>query len=345
LTTATILGAGYMGSAMTFPLAACGLSVRLWGTWLDDDLIERSRQGPHPRLRVRLPASVALYDSSQLEAAIEGADIVFMGVSSEGFAPVFERLLAVTEKPLPVFTLTKGFCQLEGEVSRTSVAARALFERKFPGREPVWTSVGGPVKAFELARGVPSPAVYASVSESAEAVAGELRTSYYRIRTTTDVAGVELCSALKNVYAIAPGLCDGLYQKEMPGNYHNFSSLLFTQAIREMVVIVAGEGGSPDTVHGLAGVGDLYVTSQSGKNQRFGALIGRGMTPEEAYRTMYDEGELAEGYLAMKAGSRWLAGNHPGLLDELPLFRALYAIGCEGAPAEASLQDLVAGFV
>jgi glycerol-3-phosphate dehydrogenase (NAD(P)+) len=339
--TATILGAGYMGSAMAFPLAARGLDVRLWGTWLDDDLIEASRRGPHPRLRLEFPDSVELYKSAGLEAAVDGTDMLFVGVASEGFVPVFQRLLGVLDDTVPIFTLTKGFSILERHVYRTSVAAEALFELRFGERELVWTSIGGPVKAYELARGVPSPAVYASESETASTLVDSIRTNTYRINTTQDVVGVELCSALKNVYAAALGLCDGLYKRDMPENYHNFSSLLFTQAIREMALVVVREGGLARTVHDLAGIGDLYVTAQSGKNQRFGLLVGQGMSPEEAYHHMLNEGELAEGYLALETGRKWLEATHPSLLDDLPLFATLHDVAYAGAAAETALQEMV----
>lgn len=339
--TAAILGAGYMASAMTFPLAANGITPRLWGTWLDDELIASSRTGEHPRLKKPLPESTVLFDSSDLGTAVEGAECIFIGVSSEGFVPVFSRLLEVLTDAVPIFALTKGFSVLDGRVMRTSEAGRELFGRRFGAEALVWTSIGGPVKAYELAREIPSPAIFGTQSDEAARTALSLQTDYYRVRTTGDVAGVELSSALKNIYAMAIGMCDGLYGERMARNYHNFNSLLFNQAILEMAMIVEAESGDAATVHDLAGIGDLYVTAQSGKNQHFGRLVGTGLAPEEAYRKMESEDLLAEGFLALKAGTTWLAENHPGLIERLPLFATLKDICLDGAPVEESLREMV----
>jgi glycerol-3-phosphate dehydrogenase (NAD(P)+) len=330
-----------MGSAMVFPLVDSGFEVNLWGTWLDDDLIDGARAGEHPRLKKSLPESVGLFKSTELAEAIDGADMIFIGVSSEGFVPVFEEALKVMQSPRPVFTLTKGFSILRGTPQRTSTAGTTLFKETFGNGPLHWTSIGGPVKAFELARAIPSPAIYGTASAQAVATGRSFQTDYYRVRTTTDVAGVELCSALKNVYAMGVGLCDGLFHERFPRNYHNLSSLLFNQSIREMAEVVAAEGGKTETAYDLAGVGDLYVTAQSGKNQYFGYLVGEGMAPEEAYQKMQSEGQLAEGYLALKAGRDWLSSNHPDIVSELPLFNTLSHIALENGPVESSLREMV----
>ena len=93
----TVLGAGYMGSAITFPLSRDN-KVRLWGTWLDDGIIEECISGQHPKLKEPLPSSVDLFYSKELREALKDTDIVFMGISSEGFLSVFKKLSA---EPLP----------------------------------------------------------------------------------------------------------------------------------------------------------------------------------------------------------------------------------------------------
>lgn len=344
--TATILGAGYMGAAMSFPLSWKGISARLWGTWLDDDLIEASKHGAHPRLKTRLPETVSLHTSTDIEAALEGTDMLFLGVSSEGVSTVLNRALQVLDSPVPIFCLTKGFATVESGVHRISQFAKKTFSDHFPGEPLSWTSIGGPVKAFELARGVPSAAVYASKSSLLADVSRSIESSEYRVRTTSDVTGVELCSAFKNVFAVAIGLCDGLYSNQLPGNYHNLSSLLFTQALVEMARIVESDGGTLETVYEAAGVGDLCVTARSGKNQRFGELVGSGLQPEDAYQQMDAEGQLAEGYIALKAGAEWLSCEHPELDEsQLPLFYALFRITHEGASVKESIEHLVASYL
>lgn len=337
-----ILGAGYMSSSMTFPLASMGIETRLWATWLDDEIVHQCRSGEHPRLKKKLPGTTQLFDSSQLAQAVKGADCVFVGVSSEGFAPVLSELLRVDANPVPIFALTKGFVQDDDGVVRTSELTARRYASRFPGHELHWTSIGGPVKAYELARGIPSPAIYGTTSDVCGGLAALFQNEYYRVRTTTDVTGVELSAAFKNVYAIVIGICDGLFEKRYPMNYHNLSSFLFTQAVHEMALIVEAAGGSAQTVHDLAGVGDLYVTSLSGKNQYFGRLVGQGLAPRDAFEQMENESLLAEGYIAVDLGQRWLSQSHPERLEDLPLFRTLYQICYGGAPVEESLRTLVA---
>ncbi|MEI7616350.1 MAG: glycerol-3-phosphate dehydrogenase, partial [Actinomycetota bacterium] len=89
----TVLGAGYMGSAITFPLADNGNKVNLWGTWLDDSLIESSLKGFHPKLKKPLPENVNLYYWQDMGPALEDSEIIFFGIASEGFVNVFKMLL------------------------------------------------------------------------------------------------------------------------------------------------------------------------------------------------------------------------------------------------------------
>ena len=106
-----VLGAGYMGSAITFPLCENGHGVRLWGTWLDDELVAAAREGDHPRLHKRLPERVRLFYAHELEDALHGVDFLIIAVTSEGFLPVFGKLLENLDQPLPFFTVTKGFVE------------------------------------------------------------------------------------------------------------------------------------------------------------------------------------------------------------------------------------------
>jgi len=187
---AAVLGAGYMGSAITFPLCDAGWEVRLWGTWLDDEIIDKCRHGSHPKLKKKLPENIRLYGAMELESAIEGADIVFIAVTSEGFVPVFDRYLStVGETGLAlhahtrntnsgrqaICALTKGFVRYKGRVYCISEAAEKMHSDKFNASEGTgvsrendvskglsWISIGGPVKAVELSERVPTATVYAT---------------------------------------------------------------------------------------------------------------------------------------------------------------------------------------
>jgi len=322
-----VLGAGYMGSAITFPLSRRNNNINLWGTWLDDEIIKTCMEGlPHPKLDEPLPSSVKLFYSDDLEDAAKGSDIVFIGISSEGFLSVFRRLLDVLDHNKYIYTLTKGFVDDNGTIKRTTEAAAELLSSKFGDKRYLWTSIGGPVKALEVCREIPTVSVYGSKMQEMAGIADHFCTDYYRIIHTEDITGVELSADFKNVFATGMGIIDGLYGPEMAGNYHNFSSLIFNQSIIEISRIVERAGGKKETVFDNAGIGDLYVTSQSGRNRKFGELVGRGGAPEEVCRTMLDRGELAEGYHTLKLGMQWLEDNYSVLLEELPLFNAIYDI-------------------
>jgi len=319
-----VLGAGYMGSAITFPLSHNDIAVNLWGTWLDDDIVRTSEQGPHPKLGRKLPESVRLFMSDRLTEAVSDVDAVFVGVTSEGFIPVFSGYLEAVREPLPVFTLTKGFADFGDTVTSIYEAGKRLSTRRF-GEAPMdWVSIGGPVKAVELAGEIPTATVYGG-SPGLGGAAASFSTDYYRVFRTHDMRGVELCSAFKNVYAIVMGVCDGLFHGSGT-NYHNLKSFIYNQAVRELAIIVSKLNGLRETAFDLAGVGDLYVTAASGRNGRFGSRIGMGGKPDAVYDEMKREGEIAEGYHTLALGRRYLQRNGFETARELPLFEAVHAI-------------------
>ncbi|MFW6181701.1 MAG: NAD(P)H-dependent glycerol-3-phosphate dehydrogenase [Spirochaetota bacterium] len=337
-----VLGAGYMGSAVTFPLRQRGLEVRLWGTWLDDDIIDRCAGGPHPRLGIPLPEGVRLFSSDRLGEAVEDADAVFMAVTSEGFAPVLDRLLDTAgAAPPPVLALTKGFVSREGGVYRISDYTRRACRRR-RGALPGWVSIGGPVKAVELSRRVPTATVFAGSPGMTARCAG-MSTGYYRVLTCEDVTGLELCSALKNVYAIAMGICDGLYGEEPDTRYDNLKAFVFTAAVEEMVLIAEASGGRAGTVRGFGGVGDLYVTQASGRNGELGRLVGAGAPPEEAYRALQARDLVAEGYHTLQLAGGYLGTCGIGM-RRLPLLGALHRIMLEGRDPAEELAAFTSGF-
>lgn len=339
-----ILGAGYMGSAIAFPLSDNGVDVRLWGTWLDDELIAGAEKGSHPRLEKALRDNVRLFYSHQLEEALEDVDFAIVAVTSEGFLPVFEKLLPALDHPLPMFTVTKGFVEHEGRILSISTAARRLCKTRFGDREMGWVSVGGPVKAVDLSNEVPSATIFGYRGGDVLPLFEHFATPYYRVYSVPDVPGVEISSAFKNVYAITMGICDGLHEGAAESSYHNFKALLFNQAIREIAFLVETQGGRRETAFDLAGVGDLYVTSASGRNGALGRLIGAGKEPEAAYRGMRDADEVPEGYHSLQLGRPYIEAQNAEWLEKLPLLNALQSIIFEQADAREALFGFAARY-
>lgn len=332
-----ILGAGYMGSAIAFPLSDNGVHVNLWGTWLDDDLIAGARDGCHPRLNKAMPENVHLYESEQLAEALKDADFIIVAVTSEGFVPVFEKMLEALEQPVPLLTVTKGFVSIDDTIHTISGGADVMFRRKFGDDIPGWVSIGGPVKAVELSNKIPSATIFGYRGDNMPPLFDHFASPYYRIYSVPDVTGTEICSAFKNIYAIVMGICDGLYKGTDASLFHNFKALLFNHAIREIAFLADSEGGQRDTAFHLAGVGDFYVTSASGRNGALGRLIGAGQPPESAYRQMLDAEEIPEGYHTMQLGKPYLETGDAERIKSLPLFNCLYRIMFEQAEARKEL--------
>jgi len=336
-----ILGNGYMGSAFAFPLSDNGIEVNLWGTWLDREIVDSCKRGFHPKLKKPLPDRVSLYYSEELEEAVDGADFIAVAVTSEGFFPVFKRLVSVLEKPTPVICLTKGFVEYEGHVILPSKCAQNMLMKKFGGSNFMWCSVGGPVKAVELSRFIPTATVFGISDNSLIRVKDFFSTPYYRIVVTEDINGVELCSAFKNVYSMAVGVCDGMYDVKYPDNYHNFRAMIFTQGVLELLRIVKALGCSPETAYGLGGVGDFHVTSSSGRNRLLGYKIGMGVEPEKAYREMLEEDLFPEGYNTLRLGLEFLKESGVFSEADFPLLVMLNRI----IFGQINLKDAIEDFI
>jgi glycerol-3-phosphate dehydrogenase (NAD(P)+) len=334
VTTVAILGAGAMGSALATPAAAAGNRVRLWGTWLDGELLAELRAGrPHPRTGVPLAPGVGLHDPGDLAAALDGADLVAVAIGSDGVLEVVGRAAAAGLGPgTPLLLCTKGFGRRpDGTVDLLPPLVAAVV----PAACPV-VAVGGPCKANEVAAGRPTAAVFAGADRAVVArCARALTTPAYRVACSGDLVGVEAAAAAKNVYAIAVGICHGL--TEAGGEpWHDLAAATFTRAVAEMRRLAAALGGREETVLGLAGLGDLEVTSLSGRNRVFGARVGRGEPPGQALAAMAAAGQTVEGVpaarLALELASSVGMGRDPA---GLPLLAAVNRV-LDGAPDPAA---------
>mgnify|MGYP001577278450 FL=1 len=149
------------------------------------------------------------------------------------------------------------------------------------------------------------------------------------------MVGLELCSALKNVYAIAMGWCRGLQKKGGVKQLDNLKALVFAKAVTEMRSIIKSNRGALSTVMGLAGVGDLYVTSRSGRNETFGYLLGKGITCHEALREMERHGRgVVEGYRTVFLAKAFIKVS-------APLFSSIHAVLNGKKGADDALKELL----
>lgn len=298
----TILGAGAMGSALATPLSRNGHRVRLWGTHLDDARLDALSSGaPHPGTGVRSPEGVSWFRNTELDAALDGADVVIIAVSSPGVHDTATRA-AARIGDVPIMLASKGFHRrADGTIALMPEAVRDALGHA----DRSIVAVGGPCKADEVAAGRITATLYASSDrEAATRAASFLGTDDYRIEVSDDEIGLEICAPLKNVYAIALGFADGMQQRTGEP-WHNLKSALFARAVREMSHLTALAGGREETAFGLAGVGDLEVTGLSGRNKVFGSRLGSGETVEEARAAMDAAGLTVEGIAACALGAEY----------------------------------------
>ena len=337
----TVIGAGYMGSAITYPLSENGYKINLVGTWLDDKIIESSINGYHPKLKKPLPNNVSLSYWKDMPSAVKDADIIFIAVLSEGFVNVFSNVLDKLNKNCYFFKLTKGLVQYKNQIVRATYAALDMLNEKFPNEKIMWSTVGGSVKAVELSDKIPTASVYGISNNVTKDLPFSFSTEYYPITITDDIIGVEISSAFKNVYSIAIGICDGLFKATREGNYHNFNAFLYNQACIEMSIMAEAAGGRKETVFNLAGIGDFYVSSLSGRNRLYGEFIGKGNKPDEIFKKMFEEGEVAEGYKALELGVNWVNSLDKNLIRKLPLLLSLYKIVFEFKNPIVELKNFI----
>lgn len=325
--TVTILGAGAMGSALATPFRAAGWEVHLWGTWLDDHLLEACHAGkPHPRTGVPLAEGTRLYAHDQLEEAFAGAELTVVAIASQGVLDVVRRALPGISRSRALLLTSKGFAPDErGYVRLLPDALRDLAAEEGVELPPI-VAVGGPCKANEVAAGRWTAAIFGCRDVSvAQEMAKAVATPAYRAEATSDEVGVEICAPMKNVYAIALGLADGLGERHGEP-HHDLKAATFAQAVRELVVLTRMVGGDPVTATGLAGAGDLEVTGLSGRNKVYGARIGRGEPADRALEEMAAAEQTVEGVPAARLARSLVDQRDSEAWPALPLLSAILDI-------------------
>ena len=317
-----IFGSGAWGTAISLLMRDNGNDVALWTKFEEEAGILRGSHA-NPLLRgVELPVDIDIV--TDIADAARGAGAVVIAVPSYAVRETAEALRGKIEDECVVICMSKG---IEKETS-------SLFSGIIKGAVGAGTqiaSVSGPTHAEEVARRIPTGCVAASGDIAvAQRVQGLLMNEYFRVYTTTDVIGVELGAALKNVIALCAGVCDGL------GFGDNTTAMLMTRGLAEMADLCVKMGGRKETLAGLAGLGDLIVTcmSRHSRNRRAGVLIGKGMSAQEA---MSEVGAVVEGYYAA-AAARSLAKTMDA---EMPICLEAYRVLYEGKSPLIAMRELM----
>jgi glycerol-3-phosphate dehydrogenase (NAD(P)+) len=343
-----VFGAGLAGSAFCVPLADQGHDVHLVGTHVDSEIIEAlATGGPHPRLKVTLPMSVRPLPHDRLAEALRGdVALVVIAVSTAGVPWAAGELAGALERAPPILLVTKGLAAADGEIRiLPALVEDALRMRGLRG--PGVGGIGGPCLALELAVRRDTATVIAHPDrETGRRLIELLSAPYFHARPSADVVGVEACAAFKNLVVMAIGAVMGQLEAageaENGARMHNSAAAVFSQALGELEHLVRALGGDLETVRGLAGAGDLFVTCQGGRNGRMGRLLGRGLRYLETKAAYMPDDTVEGAELALTVGPTLTEWWTSGRLDRdtVPLSRALIDAICQDHPFEIPWPQL-----
>jgi glycerol-3-phosphate dehydrogenase (NAD(P)+) len=317
LQTVAVVGCGGWGTALALVLHGNDHRVTLWG--IEPAYMEQmAATGRNPRYLdgIDLPRDLAF--SSDMGACLPGADVVLLATPTIYLRSVCEQAAPYLRREQLVINVAKG-------IEEGSLLLGSGVVRDVCGDRPV-AGLYGPSHAEEVARRLPTTVVATCPQpEAAERVQAMFMAPYFRVYTNSDTIGVELGAALKNVIAIAAGICDGL------GFGDNAKSALLTRGLAEIARLGVAMGARAETFAGLTGLGDLITTCVSpyGRNRAVGMRIARGESLEEILAGM---AQVAEGVRTTRSVCA-LADSH-GV--PMPIARAVHAVLFEGlAPLEA----------
>ncbi|SDA20892.1 glycerol-3-phosphate dehydrogenase (NAD(P)+) [Ruminococcus sp. YE71] len=315
-----ILGSGGFGLSIAIMCANAGHDVTVWSKFRDEiEAIERTGELKAKLPGCKVPKSVKL--TTDISDA-KGKELVILGIPTAFCRSVCEEAVQFIDPESVVVNTAKGL--ENGTLKTMSVVTKESMPNN---RVAILT---GPSHAEELARGIPTTVTVASDDiEVSRYVQQTLTSANFRIYSNTDVLGCELGGSLKNVIALAAGVCDGL------GLGDNTKAALMTRGIREIAAVGEAMGADPATFAGLSGIGDLIVTccSMHSRNRRAGILIGQGVSPDEAVERV----GTVEGYGCTR--NAYELSRKLGV--EMPITEQLYSILFEGRAASDSIRALM----
>ena len=320
-----VIGAGAWGTTLAHLLADKGLHVRLWA--YEREVVEAIRQKHENTLflpGVTLPTSLS--PTSSLGEALQDRELLVFAVPSHAARAVLRQIGPLLSGPIPLVSATKGI-----EEGTLQLMSQVLRETLPPGMHRSLAFLSGPSFAAEVSRGQPTAVVLAGEDvELVRRLQAMLMTPFFRVYAGTDLIGVQLGGALKNVMAVAAGVVDGL------GLGHDARAALITRGLAEMVRLGTAMGADPRTFYGLSGVGDLVLTCTGAlsRNHTVGLRLGKGHRLQEVLTETHT---VAEGVRTSRAAL--------GLADrfgvEMPIVREVCAVLFEGKSPQQAVTDLM----
>lgn len=323
----SIIGDGAMATVCSRILSEKGLAVRLWSAFEDHaDTLRKTRRNDDYLPGAEIPQAVRI--TADPAEGFTDAEIIISAVPTKYLREVWVKIRSFCPIGIPICSVTKG---IENDtLLRPTQVLNDVLTGKADGDWPV-VALSGPSIAAELARKLPTTVVSASNDENlARQVQQLFSTSYFRVYTNTDIIGVEIAGATKNVIAIAAGILDGLKRGD------NVKAALLTRGLAEITRLGLAMGGKRETFSGLAGLGDLVTTciSPFGRNRTFGQAIGEGKTRQEA------EG-LTKSVVEGVNTTISVLGLAKKYNVDMPITRAVYAVLFEGQNPSEAITDLM----
>jgi len=319
-----VLSDGGWGTALALTLVDNGHATRLWGPFPDYVAeLQRRRENVRFLPGVSLPAGLCL--EADLQRAVAGAELVVLAAPAQYARALLCSLRGIALPAEPLYVGVAKGIEVSSLLRMSELAQEVLAPRRY-------AVLSGPSHAEEVARRIPTAVVAASTQpEAARVVQKVFMNQTFRVYTSADVVGVELGGALKNVLALAAGVCDGM------GFGDNTKAALMTRGIAEMARLGAALGGRAETFSGLSGVGDLIVTctSRHSRNRHVGEELGRGRRLEDILGEM--GGQVAEGVATARSAHQLArrAGAETPIIDQV--HAALYA----GRDPRQAVRDLM----
>lgn len=318
----SFLGAGSWGTALAIMLAKNGHSVVLWSAVSAEVKMLSEHREHRDRLPgVKLPETVIVTDN--LEEACKGYDLIVFSVASPYVRDTARKAAAFIPEGQRIVNVAKG---IEDNTFKT---LRDIICEEIPGADV--SVLSGPSHAEEVSVDMPTTVVVGSENEKSAALIQEIfMNDTFRVYISPDITGIELGGSIKNVIALAAGVCDGL------GFGDNTKAALITRGIAEIARLGVAMGGKLETFAGLSGIGDLIVTctSRHSRNHNAGYLIGKGRTMKEA---MDEVNQVVEGVYSAKA-AYGLAKKYN---VSMPIVEQVNKVLFENVPATEAIKKLL----
>ena len=334
-----VLGAGAMGSAFTVPCLDNENAVSLIGTHLEDKFIDQMMQNDnfHPNLKCKLPSKLKLKRFEKFaEEFKEKPDLIVLGVNSKGIDWAGNEISKYYTSEIPILLLTKGLTIIDNQYETIAEKLKRILEKNGLKKINI-SAVGGPCLAAGLTNKVKSSVVLANQNiDIVKSIGKMISTNYYSTEFSDDLIGVEVCAAVKNIYSMiigaSRGLCSSSASEEIKNkNYLNTAASLMYQSISEMVYFTKSLKGKEETVYGLAGLGDLYVSSAGGRNSKMGEYLGKGLDYKRAKNEFMSNDTVEGAELALEIGPKILKEFKK---DKLPLMIGLVESICNNKKLE-----------